>query len=102
MISNNPGVKWKYNSRYWTSGLRSSASEFKWCSSSAPLDSALWKTNEPDNNVNETKNCAQLSISKTNSTARLEGKHCGIISAFACQVYELKKSKLLCNLRNMK
>jgi Lectin C-type domain len=85
-----PGLNWKYNSRYWTSGLRNSASDFKWCSSSAPLHSALWLKNEP-NNFNETENCAQLVISKFNSSARLEDRHCGTVSAFACQVFFIIK-----------
>jgi Lectin C-type domain len=78
------GRNWKYNSRYWTSGLRSSPSQFQWCNNSATVDPALWLDKQPDN-VNNTENCAQLFISKTKSTARLSDKHCGVVNAFACQ-----------------
>jgi Lectin C-type domain len=78
------GRNWKYNSRYWTSALRSSPSQFQWCNNSAAVDPALWLDKQPDN-INNTENCAQLFISKKNSTARLSDKHCGVVNAFACQ-----------------
>jgi hypothetical protein len=80
------GINWKYNSRYWTSGLRSSARSFQWCSSNGSfVDPKLWLDQEPSN-TNGDENCAQLVITKSNSSARLNDNHCGRINAFACQL----------------
>jgi Lectin C-type domain len=80
------GINWKYNSRYWTSGLRSSEKSFQWCSSiGSSVDLKLWLDQEPSN-TNGDENCAQLVITKSNSSARLNDNHCGRINAFACQL----------------
>jgi hypothetical protein len=79
------GVKWKYNSRYWTNGLRSSQTGYQWCHNKGAVDSSFWSYGEP-NNANATENCAQLVIHKKNSTVMLEDRHCGVVSAMACKV----------------
>jgi len=82
-----PGLNWKYNTRYWTYGLRSSANSFKWCNSSSLVAGSLWSSNQP-NNENGTENCAQMVISKASSVA-LDDRKCSVVSALACQVCDL-------------
>jgi hypothetical protein len=66
--------------------VRSSANSFNWCGDgNALIDSKLWLDKEPSN-TNGSENCAQLVVNKTSSTARLDDRHCGRLTAFACQV----------------
>ncbi|XP_059491113.1 uncharacterized protein LOC132205819 [Neocloeon triangulifer] len=80
-------LSWKYNSRYWTSGIRtdSSNTSFRWCSTDKNVSKELWAGAQPDN-VNGTENCAQMVIYTEWSKALLEDRHCGALSALACQV----------------
>ncbi|XP_059471516.1 uncharacterized protein LOC132194334 isoform X2 [Neocloeon triangulifer] len=77
------GYNWKYNSRYWTYGVRSNATELGWCGSNSSVLNA-WDTDEP-NNLNKTENCIQMKISRTYSTVFLSDKPCADVTAFACQ-----------------
>jgi len=66
--------------------VRSSANSFNWCSDgNALIDSKLWLDKEPSN-TNGSENCVQLVVNKTSSMARLDDRHCGRLTAFACQV----------------
>jgi hypothetical protein len=78
------GLGWKYNTRYWTNGLRSSNTSFKWCSNGQPLGNSLWSAGQP-NNANNSENCAQMVIYKKESVVLLEDRKCNVISAVACQ-----------------
>jgi hypothetical protein len=79
------GKDWKYNSRYWTYGLRSSETSFKWCSNGGVVASSMWSLGQPDN-ANDTENCAQMVVYKSNSTVLLEDRECSVVSALACKV----------------
>jgi hypothetical protein len=79
------GYNWRFNSRYWTSGVKmATGGTFHWCSNKAIIAGNLWGANNgSDGSI---ANCAQMVIYKHNSTVALEGKNCGLLSALACQV----------------
>lgn len=79
------GWNWKYTTKYWTSGVQKSGSEFVSCSTNKLVENIAWAKNQPKN-LNSTGNCIQLDISKNNSTADLSDRHCGALATFACQV----------------
>jgi hypothetical protein len=83
----NVGNKWKYNKRYWTSGLRVIDNTFRWCSEKVNVNKSLWMDGQP-NNVNKTENCAQMVVNTTRSYVSLDDRNCGVVSALACQVIE--------------
>jgi hypothetical protein len=79
------GYDWKYNTRYWTYGMRTTDSSVKWCTNNQPVAPTLWSLGQP-NNVNSSENCAQMIIRRQDSTVALDDRHCGVVSALACQV----------------
>jgi len=93
IISHLTGFNWKYNSRYWTDGLRVNETNFKWCSIENEFPKTMWLKGQP-NNVNKTENCAQMLIVKEKSSVVLEDRMCSVVSALACQVplLHLKKN----------
>ncbi|XP_059470982.1 uncharacterized protein LOC132193989 [Neocloeon triangulifer] len=81
------GNNWKYNTRYWTSGVRKKiGGSFLWCkNTSAPFPTNMWGFSSPNTIINGSGNCAQMQIVKGNSSILLEDKTCTFLSAFACQ-----------------
>ncbi|XP_059481979.1 uncharacterized protein LOC132200498 isoform X2 [Neocloeon triangulifer] len=80
--------KWKYGSKYWTSGLRVIAGGFSWCSANAsiPIDASNlpWALGQPDN-ANNSENCMRLRVIAKNASIQFYDHNCTQESLFACQ-----------------
>ncbi|XP_059468905.1 uncharacterized protein LOC132192792 isoform X2 [Neocloeon triangulifer] len=85
------GFKWKYSSRFWTSGRRVENLTFEWCflnvsNSSSNILDGQWRPNQPDHNTSKSDNCIQLYILKEQSSALLDDRSCNETYFLACQV----------------
>ncbi|XP_059481724.1 uncharacterized protein LOC132200338 [Neocloeon triangulifer] len=78
---------WRYNSIFWTSGLRTAAPQFSWCSKNGSLlvDSSkqLWDIGQPD--FAQDQHCLHLNVDKANATYQISDQLCNNSYVFACQ-----------------